>query len=618
MEKYVIKNCGKSIYKKEWDSLFTCCESKNMKTNDTFISFLLLDEIDFWVYIILKSLSVNNNDKRNKVIKLDHFDLEEIRINYSEKNQTNTVIHNGTEVALLPALQEIDIIYFDYLKSVLSQLVERFSEDLNIYKQSTKTHFVKHNNKVYYKSPVIDIYRKILIQILIHDLKSKKNSLSIIEKLMNYLLEKGNVLDQTYDRAFEFWLSRDDLKKVYLQSDPNFSSKLNSWYEKHGFNETVIGNLIDNVNGKITPTFGKNTRNKPLKINMVMFQNNSFGLGKYGEDVNFILEKMGKATQITYVSQDEYNNLRLSNFNDFNYNSTTLFFINGDYAQTLFRTYPSLLRINHKIIVTHAETLGLKDNTLDGLKDFDEIWTSSSFSKDIFLHYFPDKFVKVIQPLYRELNHGIPKLSSIKKYLFFNFDYDSDINRKNPRGLINVFRQVNKCYPDLNLILKCKNSFRHPELSLELEKTLVKNQKIYYYDEEWSRKRLLTYIYNSVAYVSLHRAEGFGMNLFDSMSLGTCTIATGYSGNLDFMNNNNSCLVNYKIVSTTDRTQNQYNPLPIFWAEPDYSHAGEVINQIVGNDKLRESVAKSGKISLMQNYSKRKIFEYYRNNLFTK
>ena len=36
-------------------------------------------------------------------------------------------------------------------------------------------------------------------------------------------------------------------------------------------------------------------------------------------------------------------------------------------------------------------------------------------------------------------------------------------------------------------------------------------------------------------FVSLHRSEGFGLGMAQSMYLGKPVIATGYSGNMDFM-----------------------------------------------------------------------------------
>ena len=49
-------------------------------------------------------------------------------------------------------------------------------------------------------------------------------------------------------------------------------------------------------------------------------------------------------------------------------------------------------------------------------------------------------------------------------------------------------------------------------------------------------------------YVSLHRAEGFGLTLAESMALGKPVIATGFSGNTDFMTPANSYLVDWALT----------------------------------------------------------------------
>ena len=47
--------------------------------------------------------------------------------------------------------------------------------------------------------------------------------------------------------------------------------------------------------------------------------------------------------------------------------------------------------------------------------------------------------------------------------------------------------------------------------------------------------RLLLFITSLDCFVSPHRSEGFGFNLAESMYLEKPVIATGYSGNIDFM-----------------------------------------------------------------------------------
>ena len=49
-------------------------------------------------------------------------------------------------------------------------------------------------------------------------------------------------------------------------------------------------------------------------------------------------------------------------------------------------------------------------------------------------------------------------------------------------------------------------------------------------------------------YVSLHRSEGFGLTMAEAMAIGKPVIATGYSGNVDFMNSGNSHLIEYAMI----------------------------------------------------------------------
>ena len=57
------------------------------------------------------------------------------------------------------------------------------------------------------------------------------------------------------------------------------------------------------------------------------------------------------------------------------------------------------------------------------------------------------------------------------------------------------------------------------------------------------------------------------------MYLGKPVVATGYSGNLEFMNSENSCLVRYSLV---DVQEGQYpHAAGQQWAEPEIDHAVE-------------------------------------------
>jgi hypothetical protein len=79
-------------------------------------------------------------------------------------------------------------------------------------------------------------------------------------------------------------------------------------------------------------------------------------------------------------------------------------------------------------------------------------------------------------------------------------------------------------------------------------------------------------------YVSLHRAEGFGYTLAEAMWLGKPVIATGYSGNVDFMTPENSFLVDHRLVPIGPG--NDPYPPDGVWAQPDVDHAARLMRQV--------------------------------------
>ena len=82
-------------------------------------------------------------------------------------------------------------------------------------------------------------------------------------------------------------------------------------------------------------------------------------------------------------------------------------------------------------------------------------------------------------------------------------------------------------------------------------------------------------------YVSLHAAEGFGLTLLEAMAVGTPVICTGYSGNMDFTNYENSWLVGYQMMRTDERT----GPYPegSVWASPNLDEAIDVMRHVGSN-----------------------------------
>ena len=85
------------------------------------------------------------------------------------------------------------------------------------------------------------------------------------------------------------------------------------------------------------------------------------------------------------------------------------------------------------------------------------------------------------------------------------------------------------------------------------------------------------------------RAEGFGLTLAEAMAIGKPAIATGYSGNVDFMNNENSYLVDYTIGRVGPECE--IYPPEGEWADPSVEHAATSPRMAIHAGASRPNIA---------------------------
>ena len=80
-------------------------------------------------------------------------------------------------------------------------------------------------------------------------------------------------------------------------------------------------------------------------------------------------------------------------------------------------------------------------------------------------------------------------------------------------------------------------------------------------------------------YVSLHRSEGLGLTMAEAMAWGKPVIATGYSGNLQFMTDENSFLVPW-VPAVIPAGAEPY-PAGGTWADPDLDAAARMMRSVI-------------------------------------
>jgi glycosyltransferase involved in cell wall biosynthesis len=187
-------------------------------------------------------------------------------------------------------------------------------------------------------------------------------------------------------------------------------------------------------------------------------------------------------------------------------------------------------------------------------------------------------------------------------YLFLHiFDTNSYLARKNPAGVIKAFLDAFPARGDSTprLVLKYHGRTRRgPELDAILAQC-VHDDRIVLIDQVYSAEQMTLLQAACDAFVSLHRSEGYGLNIAESMALGKIAIATGFSGNLDFMTPDNSILVPYNMrrLAKGDYLQGDGQ----WWAEPDHSAAVEALRTAAYQPMLAERLGKRARLDILQN-----------------
>ena len=214
----------------------------------------------------------------------------------------------------------------------------------------------------------------------------------------------------------------------------------------------------------------------------------------------------------------------------------------------------------------------------------DEIWMNSEHAATG-VRGLTDKPVEVFPvPVEVPAPAALPRraLGLPDAFLFlFMFDYGSVPERKNPLGLVRAFQQAFAPGEGPVLVIKSINEAAYPTKREQLRYEAADRPDIVFLEGYLAAGHKDALIAACDCYVSLHRAEGFGLTMAEAMALGKPTIATGYSGNLEFMTRENSYLVGWSeaTVPADCRPYREGNK----WAEPDLDEAAALLRRVYEN-----------------------------------
>ena len=156
---------------------------------------------------------------------------------------------------------------------------------------------------------------------------------------------------------------------------------------------------------------------------------------------------------------------------------------------------------------------------------------------------------------------------------------------------------------DVKLLLKTIHSKKIPDkrgqLLKEIEKYAI-TRNVIMVEESLTRTEIMSLTNAVDCYVSLHRSEGFGLGMAEAMYLGKPVIATRYGGNLDFMDDDNSMLVNYS-MTTLENDASPYKK-GVIWAEPDAEEAASYMVKLCDDRDLGQKLGRKAEESIKNRF----------------
>lgn len=359
-------------------------------------------------------------------------------------------------------------------------------------------------------------------------------------------------------------------------------------------------------------------------VNLIGYARAESGLGEACRSAAKALQSVGVPFCIINFPQcpSRQNDLRWihKEVNDPIY-ATNIFFINADqlyFHYKLNNLKREWFKNRYNIGYWHWELPEFPNEWVKSSKLVNEIWVSSIFTS----HSISLKTTKPVFMIPHSIS--IEKPNSLDRkyfdlpensFLFLTmYDTHSTSERKNPSGTLEAFKRA---FPHNNhsvgLILKISNSSHSPKEVELLKQSCSNYENIYFFDKILTRDEVNGLINVTDSLVSLHRSEGFGLTLAEAMYLGKPVIATNWSGNVDFTNDNNACVVE----CTLQKIDKNYGPYTKnqYWAEPNIDQAALLMNKLVCNPDFYNRVALLGKETIRTKYSCQEIGNMYKFRL---
>ncbi|WP_339769318.1 glycosyltransferase [uncultured Paraglaciecola sp.] len=439
--------------------------------------------------------------------------------------------------------------------------------------------------------------------------------------LLQKLIMENTGSNSAHDSLTVSNFSKENFSKKLLEKGFNLNNFLFTSIDVHGNRAETNKYIIDMEN-----------QNELFDVQLIGPINKASGLGQATRLSADILAKTNLKVNLVDFALDNpakegFNSTRL--LGKLVKAKVNLIHLNAESLPTLLAFYPDVFSDSYNIGYFYWELDSPADCHSLAMELIDEIWVSTDYGVEQY-QPFSDKPVTNVGMAY-EPSESIDKqraksflserysIESSSTVFLVTFDSFSFPERKNPIATIKAFQRAFQSNENVRLILKTQNRdfiVDKKQIGIwdQINHLTSIDSRIIIINETLSYPELLKLKAGCDCYVSLHRSEGWGFGMIEAMGLGVAVIATNYSGNLEFCNQENSWLIDYdlKFAESDDYV---YVKAGQRWAEPSIESASKAIREAYDNPKLRSKKADAGKRTATSDFSITTISKRYSSRL---
>lgn len=332
-----------------------------------------------------------------------------------------------------------------------------------------------------------------------------------------------------------------------------------------------------------------------ISLEIISFEQNHSNHSKYGEICEKLLSKDNKHPEINIINM----------------------------IPKVFHTFKKPGAMN--IGFTMFEASKIPAAWVQQCNQMDAILVPCKWNKDTFIASGVTVPVEVATPgidpeLYPIKTHVGVHRPNFKFYSIFQWS-----ERKNPSALIRAFISAFAGNQNVSLTLKTNLGDYSKEDGDTLRQEIKKIRdsievpsypNIFLKHEKLTQQQVIDIHMSHDCFVLPSRAEGLGLPYIESMMVGNPTIGTRYSGNLEFMTDSNSLLIDCQPEPVFNmRHRGGWYTGDMLWAHPNVAQLAETMKYVCSNQADARTMAASARNDLLERFSWDKQLASLKNTL---